>query len=249
MTVLMILTRLFVRLPSVQLTADRPCCSHMTTDMNNPRSTWMQHDRFFSFVVSLNVEKTKTKLIDLINRCVNRIRAAWTLLCDWLLLQQVKLVALTHTHTHTHTHTVSDSFPPGWTNIRSLAQAGCESLSSPCETDDISQLVWFTCLIWYAWTHHRWGGGGYTCSLNMTEIRENSLTHTHTHTLRHSDTQSCYWSVFLSSANRRRKPGEVTFASSSSALFLSVLTLSSWNTEEKKNEEEDDEDGSWRGGS
>lgn len=63
--------------------------------------------------------------------------------------------------THTHTHSVR-AVSTWMDYIRSLTQTGCETQSSPCETDDISQPAWFTCLIWHAWTHHRWwwwGGG------------------------------------------------------------------------------------------
>lgn len=39
------------------------------------------------------------------------------------------------------------------------------------KTDDISQLVWFTCLIWRAWTHRRcWGWKKKKSSLKLTEI-------------------------------------------------------------------------------
>ncbi len=83
--------------------------------------------------------------------CVNGIREQLELCC---------VIGCCYSRLNwSHTHLVSDSFPPGWTNIRSLAATGCESARSPCETDDISQLAWFACracLIWHAWTHHRW---------------------------------------------------------------------------------------------
>lgn len=55
------------------------------------------------------------------------------------------------------THSVSDAFHlDGLTrNIRSLAATGRERRRSACESDDISQVVWFACrlcLIWHACT-------------------------------------------------------------------------------------------------